>query len=159
MALIRSANITVEHFRTKCFYGKNNTWRNPRDFLVKRVSVLSKFIVTAYNILRFSTISEIKKVNSHQTYWPSPPRVCLHMSNDTPWQVKLIFYSTPTAYKLTVSQACKMYVYAIYSRFLIGTILSIRKHGYEFITSLSLSSLMSPFSLSCPPLSCWPLTH
>ena len=40
-------------------------------------------------------------------YWPSLPRVCLHMSNDTPWQVKLIFYSTPTAYKLTVSQACK----------------------------------------------------
>ena len=28
------------------------------------------------------------------------------MSNDTPWQVKLIFYGTPTAYKLTVSQAC-----------------------------------------------------
>ena len=45
-----------------------------------------------------------------------------------------------------------MYVYAIYSRFRIGTILSIRKHGYEFITTLSLSSLMSPFSLSCPSL-------
>ena len=100
-----SANITIQHFRTTCFYCKNNTWRNPRDFLVKRVSVLSIFIATAYNILRFSTISEIKEVNSHQIYWPSPPRVCLHMSNDTPWQVKLIFYSIPTAYKLTVSQA------------------------------------------------------
>ena len=48
----------------------------------------------------------------------------------------------------------KMYVYAIYSRFRIGTILSIRKHGYEFIITLSLSNLMSPFSLSCPTLSC-----
>ena len=43
-----------------------------------------------------------------------------------------------------------MYVYAIYNRFRIGTILSIRKHGYEFITTLSLSSLMSPFSLRWP---------
>ena len=43
----------------------------------------------------------------------------------------------------------KMYVYAIYRRFRIGTILSIRKHGYEFITTLSLSNLMSPFSLNC----------
>ena len=55
---------------------------------------------------------------------------------------------------LTRSMLIKMYVYAIYSRFRIGTILSIRKHGYEFITTLSLSSLMSPFSLNCPPLSC-----
>ena len=55
---------------------------------------------------------------------------------------------------LTHSMLIKMYVYAIYSRFRIGTILSIRKHGYEFITTLSLSSLMSTFSLSCPPLSC-----
>ena len=55
---------------------------------------------------------------------------------------------------LTRSMLIKMYVYAIYSRFRIGTILSIRKHGYEIITTLSLSSLMSPFSLSCPPLSC-----
>ena len=55
---------------------------------------------------------------------------------------------------LTPSMLIKMYVYAIYSRFRIGTISSIRKHGYEFITTLSLSSLMSPFSLSCPPLSC-----
>ena len=54
---------------------------------------------------------------------------------------------------LTRSMLIKMYVYAIYSRFRIGTILSIRKHGYEFITILSLSSLISPFSLSCPPLS------
>ena len=52
------------------------------------------------------------------------------------------------------SMLIKMYVYAIYSRFRVGTILSIRMHGYEFITTLSLSSLMSPFSLSCPPLSC-----
>ena len=52
------------------------------------------------------------------------------------------------------SMLIKMYVYAIYSRFSIGTILSIRKHGYEFITTLSLSSLMSLFSLSYPPLSC-----
>ena len=55
---------------------------------------------------------------------------------------------------LTCSMFIKMYVYAIYSRFRIGLILSIRKHGYEFITTLSLSSLMSPFSLSCSPLFC-----
>ena len=55
---------------------------------------------------------------------------------------------------LTLSMLIKMYVYTIYSRFRIGTILSIRKHGYEFITTLSLSCLMSPFSLSYPPLSC-----
>ena len=48
---------------------------------------------------------------------------------------------------LTRSMLIKMYLYAVYSR----TILSIRKHGYEFII---LSNLMSPFSLSCPPLSC-----
>ena len=54
---------------------------------------------------------------------------------------------------LTRSMLSKMYVYAIYSRFRIGTILFIRKHGYEFRT-LSLSSLMSSFSLSCPTLSC-----
>ena len=55
---------------------------------------------------------------------------------------------------LTRSMLIKMYVYAVYSRFRIGTIFSIRKHGYELITTLSLSSLMSPFSLRCPPLSC-----
>ena len=56
---------------------------------------------------------------------------------------------------LSRSMLIKMYVYdAIYSGFRIGTILSIRQHGYEFITTLSLLSLMSPFSLSCPPLSC-----
>ena len=55
---------------------------------------------------------------------------------------------------LTRSMLIKLYVYAVYSRFRIGTILSIRKHGYEFIITLSLSSLMSPFRLSCPPLSC-----
>ena len=44
---------------------------------------------------------------------------------------------------LTRSRLIKMYVYAIYSRFRIGTILSIRKHGYEFITTQSLPSLMS----------------
>ena len=49
---------------------------------------------------------------------------------------------------LTHSMLIKMYVYATYSRFRIGTILSIRKHGYEFITTLPLSGLMSPFSLS-----------
>ena len=59
-----------------------------------------------------------------------------------------------TECSLTHSMLIKMYVFAIYSRFRIGTILSIRKHGYEFNTTLSLSSLMSPFSLSCPPLSC-----
>ena len=54
--------ITVQQFRIKFFfYGKNNTWRNPRDFPVKQVSVLSIFIATAYDILRFSTISEIIK--------------------------------------------------------------------------------------------------
>ena len=55
---------------------------------------------------------------------------------------------------LTRSMLIRMYIYAIYSRFRIGTILSIRKHGYDFITTLSLSNLMSPFSLSCPPPSC-----
>ena len=55
---------------------------------------------------------------------------------------------------LTRSMLIKMYVYAVYSQFRIGTILSIRKHGYEFNTTLSLSSLTSSFSLSCPPLSC-----
>ena len=34
---------------------------------------------------------------------------------------------------LTRSMLIKMYVPAIYSRFRIGTILSIRKHEYEFI--------------------------
>ena len=38
---------------------------------------------------------------------------------------------------LTHSMLFKMYVYAIYWRFRIGTILSIRKQGYEFITTLS----------------------
>ena len=58
---------------------------------------------------------------------------------------------------LTHSMLIKIYVhvhvYAIYSQFRIGTIWSIRKNGYEFITTLPLSSLMSPFSLSCSPLS------
>ena len=55
---------------------------------------------------------------------------------------------------LTRSMLIKMYDYAIYSRYRIGTVLSIRKHGNEFITILSLSRPMSPFSLtcSCPPL-------
>ena len=47
---------------------------------------------------------------------------------------------------LTRSMLIKMYVYAIYSRFRIGTILSIRKHGYEIITTLSLSSLIRVLS-------------
>ena len=55
---------------------------------------------------------------------------------------------------LTRSMLIKMDVCAVHSQFCTGTILSIRKHGYEFITTLSLSSLMSPFSLSCPSLSC-----
>ena len=55
---------------------------------------------------------------------------------------------------LTRSMLIKMYVYTFYSRFRIGTILSIRKHGYKFILTVSLSSSMSPFSLSCPLLSC-----
>ena len=37
---------------------------------------------------------------------------------------------------LTRSMLIKMYVYAIYSRFRIGTILSITKHEYEFINTL-----------------------
>ena len=57
-------------------------------------------------------------------------------------------------YLLTRSMLIKMSVYAIYCRFRIGTILSIKKHGYEFITTLPLSNLMSPFSLSCLPPSC-----
>ena len=55
---------------------------------------------------------------------------------------------------LTRSMLINVYVYAIYSRFRIGTTLSIRKHRYEIITTLSLSSLMTPFSISCSPLSC-----
>ena len=55
---------------------------------------------------------------------------------------------------LTRSMLIKMYAYAVYSRFRIGTVLSIRKHGHEFIITLSLSSLMSHFSLTCPTLSC-----
>ena len=48
-------------FEPSVFYGKHSTG-NPRDFLVvKRVSVLTIFIATAYDILRFSTMSEIKK--------------------------------------------------------------------------------------------------
>ena len=47
-------------FESSDFYGKSNAWRNPRDFLVKLVSVLSILIATAYDILRFSSISEIK---------------------------------------------------------------------------------------------------
>ena len=61
---------------------------------------------------------------------------------------------TVTECLLTRSMLIKMYVYAMYSQFRIGTILSIRKHGYEFITTLPLLNLMSPFSLSCPPPSC-----
>ena len=41
---------------------------------------------------------------------------------------------------LTRSMLIKMYVYDIYSRFRIWIILCIRKHGYEFITTLSLSN-------------------
>ena len=37
---------------------------------------------------------------------------------------------------LTRSMLIKIYVYAIYSWFCIGTILFIRKHEYEFITTL-----------------------
>ena len=48
---------------------------------------------------------------------------------------------------LTRPMLIKMYVYAIYSRFRIGTILSIRKHEYQFITTLLLSSLMCPILL------------
>ena len=44
---------------------------------------------------------------------------------------------------LTRTMLIKIYVYAIYSRFRIGTILSIRKHGYEFIATLALSRWMS----------------
>ena len=37
---------------------------------------------------------------------------------------------------LTRSMMIKMYVYAIYSRFRIGTILSIRKHGHHYTTTI-----------------------
>ena len=47
---------------------------------------------------------------------------------------------------LTRSMLIKIYVYALYSRFRIGTILSVRKHGYEIITTLSLSCLMRVLS-------------
>ena len=52
-------------FKPNVFYGKNNSWRCPRNFLMKQVSVLAIFIATAYDILRCSTISEIKTLNSH----------------------------------------------------------------------------------------------
>ena len=41
---------------------------------------------------------------------------------------------------LTRSMLVKMYVNAIYSRFRIGTILSVRKHEYVFISTLQLRS-------------------
>ena len=37
---------------------------------------------------------------------------------------------------LTRSMLIKMYVYAVYSQLCIGTILSLRKHEYEFITTI-----------------------
>ena len=46
---------------------------------------------------------------------------------------------TVTECLLTRSMSIKMYVYAIYRRFRIGTILSIRKHGNEFITTLTIA--------------------
>ena len=42
---------------------------------MNRVFVLSIFIATAYDILRFSTISEIKNVNSQNFKVRSPLRV------------------------------------------------------------------------------------
>ena len=42
-----------------------------------------------------------------------------------------------TECSFTRSMLFKMYVYTINSRFRIATILSIRKHGYEFITTQS----------------------
>ena len=55
---------------------------------------------------------------------------------------------------LTRSMLIKMYVHAIYSLFCIGTILSNRKHEYEFITTITMKFEESPFGLSCPPLTC-----
>ena len=48
-------------FESSVFYGKSSAWRNLRNFLLKRVSVLSIFIATAYDILHVSIRSEIKK--------------------------------------------------------------------------------------------------
>ena len=55
-------------FSNQVFYGKNNTWRNPGDFLVKRVSVLLIFIVTAYCILQFSDFQQLVKYNKINSY-------------------------------------------------------------------------------------------
>ena len=84
---------TVQHFRTKCFYGKNNTWRNTRDYLVKRVSVIIN--IHCHSIWQSPIFNNKwnKKVNLQYTYGPSPPRVCLHMSNDTPWQEASTWFS------------------------------------------------------------------
>ena len=87
------------------FAGKIIPWVTLGIVLWNECMYYQIFIATAYDLPIFNNKWN-KKVNSHLTYWPSPPRVCLHMLNGTPWQVKLIFYSTPTAYKLTVSQAC-----------------------------------------------------
>ena len=84
---------------------------------------------------------------------PNPTHLEREVRFDQAQDKQVVTTSSPriiTECLLTRSMLIKMCVYAIYSRFRIGTILSTRKHGYEFITTLSLSNLMSPFSLSCP---------
>ena len=54
------------------FYGKNKIWRNLRDFRVIQVSVLYIFIATAYDILRFSAKSKIKKKKKTHTARSDP---------------------------------------------------------------------------------------
>ena len=88
-------------FESSAFYGKSNAWRNPRDFYCETsVCIISIHCHSRWHSPIFNNKWN-KKVKSHQTYWPSPPCVCLHMSNDTQWQVDYLLM----ACKLTVSQA------------------------------------------------------
>ena len=82
---------------------------------------------------------------------PNPTHLEGEVRFDQAQELQVVTTRSPrivTECLLTRSMLVIMYVYTIYSRFRIGTVLSIRKHGYEFIITLSLSSLMSPFSLS-----------
>ena len=57
----RTAYITIQHFRTKCFLRQKRYLEKSLGFSCAISVVLSIFIATAYDILRFSTINEIKK--------------------------------------------------------------------------------------------------
>ena len=70
---------------------------------------------------------------------PNPTHLEGEVRFDQAQDQQVVTTSSPrivTECLLTRSMLIKMYVYVIYSRFRIGTILSIRKHEYEFITTL-----------------------